>query len=104
MEDKPKFIWEGAVGAKIRERKNNSTGETFCSFEFVRCYKTPESDEMKYSSTFTDRNFEALGRLMKKIALMQSSGDDAVESHAEPTFQPLARIQVAQVPASEAKA
>ncbi len=104
MDEKPQFIWEGAVGAKIRERKNSSTGEVFHSFEFVRCYKTADSDEMKYSSTFTDRNFEALGRLMKRIAAMEQGENEGVSEQAEHAFQPIARIDVTQVPASEAKA
>lgn len=75
-----KYIWEGAVGVSITERTNGQTGEPFHSFEFVRCYKTDDSDEMKYSSTFTDRNVEAIGRLMRKTLQFIANSNESSTS------------------------
>ncbi len=98
MEDNQKtYIWDGAVGVRISERTNRSTGETFHNFEFVRCYKTDDSDEMRYSSTFTERNAEALGRVIQKtLAFIDQTHSQ------ETTSQVLGRIEIAKVPADQA--
>jgi hypothetical protein len=103
MEENEKtYIWEGAVGVRISERTNRTTGERFHSFEFVRCYKTEDSDEMKYASNFTERNAEALGRVIKKtlqyIAESNSSQDQEVTSNGSYV---LGKIDVVKVPADQ---
>jgi len=97
-----KYIWEGAVGVRIRERLNRQTGETFHSFEFVRCYKTPDSDEMKYSSTFTERNAEALGRVIQKTLRFCEDARTSDTEVPSPAKHVVGKIDVAQVPADQA--
>ncbi len=97
-----KYIWEGAVGVSIQERTNKQTGETFLSFEFVRCYKTPDSDEMKYSSTFTERNAEALGRIIQKTLRYCADARDNGSAETPLTKHVVGKIDVAQVPAGQA--
>lgn len=102
-ENQNTYIWNGAVGVKIKERTNGTTGETFHSFEFVRCYKTADSDEMKYSSTFTERNAEALGRVIKQTLQFISESNDATEVQVEPSdMHVIGKIDVVKVPAHQA--
>ena len=97
-----KYIWEGAVGVSIQERTNKQTGETFHSFEFVRCYKTPDSDEMKYSTTFTERNAEALGRVIQKTLRYCADAQGGEVPGSEPAKHIVGKIDIAQVPAEQA--
>ena len=69
-----KRIWEGACGITIQPRQIKSSGDYFWSFEFTRCYKTESSDDMKYSSSFTQNNVEALGKVISKaISFMEET-------------------------------
>lgn len=102
-ENQNTYIWDGAVGVKIKERTNGTTGEPFHSFEFVRCYKTEESDEMKYSSTFTERNAEALGRVIEKTLrfISDASLEGNFDSEASAKHV-VGKIEIAKVPAHQA--
>lgn len=97
-----KYIWDGAVGVRIREKLNKQTGEAFHSFEFVRCYKTGDSDEMKYSSNFTCRNAEALGRVIQKTIWHCTDASSRRLEDVTQTKHVVGKIDVVQVPASEA--
>jgi hypothetical protein len=103
MEDNEKtYIWDGAVGVRISERTNRTTGERFHSFEFVRCYKTDDSDEMKYASNFTERNVEALGRVIKNTLqyIAESNSSLAPEASSDGSHV-LGKIDVVKVPADQ---
>ena len=102
MENRPKFIWDGAVGVKIKEQTNRQTGDIFHSFEFVRCYKTADSDEMKYASSFTERNSEALGRVIAKTLQFIAESKVADVPSTEPDKQVLGKIGLAKVPEDQA--
>jgi len=56
-----KHIWEGSVGVCIDQRQNSETGESFFTFEPVRCFKRDGNDNFEYSHSFTEKNAEALG-------------------------------------------
>ena len=57
------FIWEGACGM-VLEPKKSKDGEYFWTYRFKRAYMAEETDEWKYADTFTERNDEAIGKLM----------------------------------------
>ena len=61
-----KHIWEGSVGVCIDQRQNNETGESFFTFEPVRCFKRDGNDNFEYSHSFTEKNAEALGIVLSK--------------------------------------
>lgn len=94
-------IWDGAVGVRIREVINRKSNERFHNFEFVRCYKTDDSDEMRYSNTFTERNAEALGRVIRKtLTFIAESYVDESERYKNI----IGKIDVVKVPADQALA
>lgn len=64
--NKKKHIWEGSVGVCIDERQNIETGQTFFTFEPVRCYKRDGNENFEYSHSFTEKNAEALGVVISK--------------------------------------
>ena len=59
--NKRTHIWDGAVGVRIDERQNRETGESFFTFEPVRCFKRVGNENFEYSHSFTEKNAEALG-------------------------------------------
>lgn len=69
-------IWEGSVGVCIELRENRKTGDTFFTFEPVRCFRREGSDQFEYSHTFTDRNVDALRTVIDK-AVARISGAQA---------------------------
>jgi hypothetical protein len=42
------------------------SGESFFTFEPVRCYKRDGNEEFEYSHSFTEKNAEALGTVISK--------------------------------------
>ena len=64
--NKKTHIWEGSVGVRIDERQNSETGQTFFTFEPVRCYKRDGNENFEYSHSFTPKNAEALGVVISK--------------------------------------
>ena len=52
------------------------TGETFFTFEPVRCFRREGSDKFEYSHSFTDRNVEALRTVIDK-AVARIGGEDS---------------------------
>lgn len=60
-----KYIWEGPVGVSL-EPKQASSGDYFWTFQFHRCFRKREDDDMHYASSFTQRNSQALGTVMSK--------------------------------------
>lgn len=58
-------IWEGSVGIRVRPRRKKD-GEYFWTYEFVRCYRNEGEAEFKYTSNFSERNDEAIGKAMAR--------------------------------------
>ena len=75
-------IWEGAVGVTIELRENSKTGETFFTFEPKRCYRREGSDKFEYSHTFTERNVEALRKVIDKAVARITGEETKSESQA----------------------
>jgi len=75
MENQLHTIWDKSVGVRIRKQTNNTSGDDFCTFELVRCYKPEGADEFRYATTFTERNAEALGNVISKaLSFIRASG------------------------------
>ena len=64
--NKKKDIREGSVGVCIDERQNRETGQTFFTFEPVRCYRRDGNENFEYCHSFTEKNDEALGVVISK--------------------------------------
>ncbi len=63
---KPIYIWDGSVGACVRERSEGQARRSFYTFEFTRCFKRDGSDEFEYSSSFTARNAEQIRNVLEQ--------------------------------------
>jgi hypothetical protein len=63
---KPIYIWDGSVGACVRERGDAKNRQTFYTFEFTRCFKRDGSDEFEYSNSFTARNADQLRNVLEQ--------------------------------------
>ena len=67
-------FWEGSVGLRVRPRKKKD-GEFFWTYEFVRCFKNEGSDEFQYTNNFSERNDEAIGKVMAKWIQFREQND-----------------------------
>jgi hypothetical protein len=61
---KPKYIWDGSVGACVREKTESENRQTFYTFEFTRCFTRGGSSEFEYSHSFTARNADQLRNVL----------------------------------------
>ncbi len=61
---KPKYIWDGSVGACVREKTEGKNRQTFYTFEFTRCFTRDGSSEFEYSNSFTARNADQLRNVL----------------------------------------
>ncbi len=62
----PIYIWDGSVGACVRERSEGKTRQTFYTFEFTRCFTRGGSREFEYSNSFTARNADQLRSVLEQ--------------------------------------
>ncbi len=63
---KPIYIWDGSVGACVRERSESQTRQSFYTFEFTRCFTRGGSSEFEYSNSFTARNAGQLRNVLEQ--------------------------------------
>ena len=61
---KPLYIWDGSVGACVREKTESKNRQTFYTFEFMRCFTRGGSSEFEYSNSFTVRNADQLRNVL----------------------------------------
>ncbi|HBE67540.1 MAG TPA: hypothetical protein DDW52_05255 [Planctomycetaceae bacterium] len=73
-------IWEGSVGVCIEQRENRKTGKPFYTFELTRCFRREGNDKFEYSHSFTERNAEALRKVIDKAVARISSGKQSAET------------------------
>lgn len=66
MDMKRKHLWEGSVGVRIEQKQNRQTGESFFTFDPVRCFKREGREEFEYCHSFTEQNAEALGNVISR--------------------------------------
>ena len=64
---KPKYIWDGSVGACVRQKTEDKNGQTFYTFEFTRCFTRGGSSEFEYSNSFTARNADQLRNVLDQV-------------------------------------
>ena len=64
---KPIYIWDGSVGACVRERSESKNRQTFYTFEFTRCFTRGGSSEFEYSNSFTARNADQLRNVLDQV-------------------------------------
>ena len=108
MEDaqnKPTYIWDGAVGAKIETRTNKKTGEQFSTFEIIRRYKDETVGQWKYPKSFTCRNKEAFYKIAEQAFAMISNveeSDAPVEQVPDTTRHVVGKITPIKIPANQA--
>ncbi len=62
----PIYIWDGSVGACVRERSEGKTRQAFYTFEFTRCFTRGGSSEFEYSNSFTARNADQLRSVLEQ--------------------------------------
>jgi hypothetical protein len=66
---KPKYIWDGSVGACVREKTESKNRQTFYTFEFTRCFTRGGSSEFEYSNSFTARHADQLRNVLDQTLL-----------------------------------
>ena len=92
----PKYIWDGAVGAKIEPAKNSD----FLTVALTRRYKDEATGNWKYPSDYTVRNKEAFFNVAEQAFAWMVN--EEASSSDEGNRQVLGRINTVKVPADQA--
>ncbi len=61
---KPIYLWDGSVGACVRQKIERKNQQSFLTFEFTRCFTRGGSSEFEYSNSFTARNADQLRNVL----------------------------------------